>query len=504
MSSSRKEYISIIEPIVTKEDWTTKIHDAKIVKKWKQEIKEQEGNTQAFDSIISALRSISSTFMKDVETLGDYSSFIQYTECDLEMVDKEYATYLDNLQGNGSEAKEYMYTISVTNASSRTLTSKSFSPGKAIEVVIRDKETGECTILFSSEHKQVNYVRPNEAKHIPFSTFIITKDKCVPTAVKKAYKQFLTTQKATDIQPWTKQKVHNYFHPSMSAYIKGKSILNDGVSPSNHTFQWLATNTHIDYSQTGEPTVSFLSPVHFYDIGREWDIPVSSVLKHMIPMFNECIRVCGERLMNISSDKLVLQDCQFIIKAQELKLGKDDTWHSEGGLHLEGTSAEKIIATGIYYPQISKSLESHGLRFYTNLREPNESDYYLYAEEIYERTHDRHSSRHNADITLDKFHHLRTVYTEEDLGIVFPNNMYHSVSSIQKRSGSIGNRHILVFWLVHPDHRIISTSDILSLGVNDIEAGIYRECLMYERKHWNDEFINEDSLHFEGLSLCEH
>ena len=64
-----------------------------------------------------------------------------------------------------------------------------------------------------------------------------------------------------------------------------------------------------------------------------------------------------------------------------------------------------------------------------------------------------------------------------------------------------GNRNILVFFLIDPRKKVISTADIVSNEMTPKEAKIYRELLMFQRKY---KVKDQESFFERGWSLCEH
>ena len=95
--------------------------------------------------------------------------------------------------------------------------------------------------------------------------------------------------------------------------------------------------------------------------------------------------------------------------------------------------------------------------------------------------------------------------------LVWPNSHVHKISRMVNNGEETAVRRIVVFWLVNPDVRILSTADVArqqgrlkkpvgsSSEEEDVEeARAHRLKLMEERKrHKQDWTIRE-------ISLCEH
>ena len=84
--------------------------------------------------------------------------------------------------------------------------------------------------------------------------------------------------------------------------------------------------------------------------------------------------------------------------------------------------------------------------------------------------------------------------------IVFPNSHIHRLTNMSSVDGGVAKRRIVVFWLVNPDRRIISTQDIPpQQDVITIEEALRnRLALMAERKLHKQNFSERE------VELCEH
>ncbi|RDL04580.1 uncharacterized protein DUF4246 [Streptomyces sp. HB202] len=160
---------------------------------------------------------------------------------------------------------------------------------------------------------------------------------------------------------------------------------------------------------------------------------------------------------------------------------------------------ERIVSTGIYYWDSENITESR-LSFRTALDYPR-----------YEQNDDNG---------------LREVYGLEDeealnqtLGsaatpagrcLAFPNVLQHRVGSFRLTDPTRpGHRKILAFFLVDPEKKIVSTSDVppqqpefATSTMTREQAESCREELMRERKFFVDE--HNEQLYEREFSLCEH
>ncbi|MFI1222557.1 MULTISPECIES: DUF4246 domain-containing protein [unclassified Streptomyces] len=190
---------------------------------------------------------------------------------------------------------------------------------------------------------------------------------------------------------------------------------------------------------------------------------------------------------------------QVIVKLATIHLTPDKPEYPGGSWHVEGMLNERIVSTGIYYWEGENITESR-LSFRAALDDPR-----------YEQNDDNG---------------LREVYGLEDedalnqtLGsastpagrcLAFPNILQHRVDSFRLTDPTRpGCRKILVFFLVDPSEKIVSTSDVPPQqpwsGTSTMtleQARQYREQLMQERKFFVDE--HNEQLYEREFSLCEH
>lgn len=222
---------------------------------------------------------------------------------------------------------------------------------------------------------------------------------------------------------------------------------------------------------------------------------------------------------------------QVIVKLANIVLKPDNAYYEGGSWHVEGMQNENIVASGIYYYQ-SENITESVLSFRRGCSPPIDSNY---DEDGTEHGYVAHYWGYDNGDQLNE--NLGGVVTQGDRCIVFPNIYQHKVQPFELADKSKpGIRKILVFFLVDPSKRIISTeivppqqqswyADALMRHVPEFfrmpkeiiqnivsyssgspmtlkEAKKHRKKLMKERKY----FIDENSAHlFEReFSLCEH
>ena len=338
----------------------------------------------------------------------------------------------------------------------------------------------------------------------------------------------------------------------------------------SNTYQWLPAEFHV--SETGQVTIESyinnLRPtenVQFYKT-------IAQIFERFVPLFNKVltdlinggfnrIYVDGYNWYDTSKKNEVEEDeeedddeqdrfplivpdvgkfsmpdaskteidlrgrkLQVIVKLANIILTPDNPQYPGGAWHVEGMENEHIVASGIYYYS-SSNLTQSDLQFRTAIYEPD-----------YQQNDDRgvatvYGLQNNGPLNQS----LGSIITQEDRCIAFPNIYQHRVAPFElKDRTQIGIRKILVFFLVDPSVRIISTAhvppqqsewycdvirnmspfkELPALVIERIlhyvqfpmtlgEAKEHREKLMAERKY----FISENNkLSFERpFSLCEH
>lgn len=200
---------------------------------------------------------------------------------------------------------------------------------------------------------------------------------------------------------------------------------------------------------------------------------------------------------------------QVIVKLANIELTPESPKYDGGSWHVEGIEEERIVATGIYYYEMENITESK-LAFRHSVDEPGyEQNDVRGVNEIYGLEDGKPLNQLLGKLT-----------TKQGRCIVFPNIYQHQVAPFKLVDKTKpGFRKILVFFLVDPTKKIVSTHNVLPQqpNWNDVmpdaaekdrkttsrkEAEEFREKLMFERKYARDEFQKE--YYEREFSLCEH
>jgi hypothetical protein len=222
---------------------------------------------------------------------------------------------------------------------------------------------------------------------------------------------------------------------------------------------------------------------------------------------------------------------QVIVKLANIILTPDNPTYDGGVWHVEGMLNENIVSSGIYYYH-SENISESVLNFRRSCASPADTDY---DEDGTEHGYvDHYWGLDNGDPLNQE---IGGVVTQEDRCIAFPNVFQHQVQPFELIDKTKpGLRKILVFFLVDPSHRVISTetvppqqqswyTDALRRNIpffwrlpKEIvehissftsgspmslkEAKKHRKLLMEERKYFVD--VNSAHVFEREFNLCEH
>jgi hypothetical protein len=171
--------------------------------------------------------------------------------------------------------------------------------------------------------------------------------------------------------------------------------------------------------------------------------------------------------------------------------------------HLEGIEQERIICTGIYYLN-AENITNCNLKFRTALIE-TELNYYQNSHENVvhhyglNRTNNNRSSHEIFESTME----LGSINTNKVSSLVFPNCFQHKLEPFELLNKTEdGSRLIVVFFLVDPNVKIVSSDIVDNSNISTKNAKKFRKILMFDRKFELDEQSNFfDKREF---TLCEH
>mmetsp|Transcript_3299 Transcript_3299/g.3613 ORF Transcript_3299/g.3613 Transcript_3299/m.3613 type:complete len:494 (+) Transcript_3299:73-1554(+) len=490
----------IITTITSKPDWENKINDAAIVNKWEEELQQQGVSNVILERVIELLKK--STASNEYEGEDEYEWHLELgadcddiwtgcksCECMICAGEEHLARSLEDYEEDDEDYRE---------------TQKQLKKFAKIKCKCQNKWVDD----------NLNFLR----------TYIHHKMKVVKSDLKKRFiahvNDFESRKAEKDYHPGSNDQMLDIIHPAMYCYVKRVTPVTNGgeeLVERSSLFQWIPSEfSVIRDPSTNEPTrTEIRSYINNLDRNdpRNADLyqDISEIFTDMVPGFEKVLNTLKEKdRINALKDtekpaEIKLGDCQVIVKIASAQVNQDKPVFDEGSWHLEGVESEKIIATGIYYYDM-KNVEKTNLRFRTTLG----GDIYNlnYPQNCHEfvRLHYGLNLKYidgmdGADTAIK----LGRIPTKENLCLFFPNFLQHRVSKLELSPGATeGHRSILVFFLVNPFEKVISTAHIPTPQQQLISTGdakLYRELLMFERKY---EYSEQNNFHQRGISLCEH
>jgi hypothetical protein len=184
------------------------------------------------------------------------------------------------------------------------------------------------------------------------------------------------------------------------------------------------------------------------------------------------------------------RNCQVITKIVDINIPSGE--EIDGAWHVEGMSHEHIVCTAdcIVHQQHVDAELFFKRRF---LWEEAEGKYMEYSYQDDGYCMEEMEFLENGTIPIGK------CATSERKVVCFPNSHIHKV--IQKNStDQPGRRMLVVFWLIDPEKRVVSTRDVpRQQGIMPEDVALeHRLKLMQERK------LHKQNLNIRSLNLCEH
>lgn len=469
----------LINLITNKPNWQNKITDKKIVNKWRQELAAQNVNEAVLDLVIDLLKNYKKVDTKDYTEENNYEWVL-----DIGIDPLEYSIAKEcNCKCNVCQGCEYKDASDYESNSSE----KEDSDDKL------ECKCGPAKLIAKRENFLKGYISQ-------------TNDLIDPIT-KKIFKQNVAKLKqmiSIDYHPGSNNLVIDLVHPSLYCYVKGITPIVKQVDP-NILFQWLPAEFSINrHKNPEENKVRINSYINNLDMIDHVDIYVSiaNIFEKFVPEFEKVLQILHHKEKIKSYNPL--EKCQVIVKLADTILTPESPAFPLGSWHLEGLPHEKIIATGIYYYEMTNITQSY-LNFRTTLSDPTDVDYPQNSDRYVETHYGftgklKDKSFNNTGSIIE----LGRIATNEDMCLVFPNFMQHQVSEfalIDKKKP--GSRKILVFFLIDPSSRILSTANVKPQQsiMPLFDAKIYRELLMFQRKY---EISDQNTFFERGWSLCEH
>lgn len=454
-SDSNNEDSSISDllmEIASKKNWYSKVFNTEIIGKWRSEFNETSNNNHLFDLAIKLLQATAQG-KRDIE------------ECKWEET------------GMCDSCKESLMDDVRENPANYDLTADDLDE-------LFEEDQWWCNIDDAyqyCQHPHCQCIPPDCNLH----DYIVYDGNIIPRELQNQFRQFthkLAQQEPIDWHPGSNQQVRDIIHPSMYPFI-------DISKDESEKYQWLPS----DLTITPDQCVKFNSYIN--NLNQVAYPESTHLLEEMFKQFLPSL----EKVLNAN---LTGRSLQVITKISQTVLSKDNPDYPGGSWHIEGMPYEHIVATCLYYVEVENVTDS-----FLEFRKPVIlSEYnidYPQSDDLY--------TTHHYGITPDSHHdgqmnrYLGLIKSQTGHSVVFPNSLQHRVKEFsmvdQEKSSS---RTILAFFVIDPNHRIVSTSDIKPQQetMTRSEAEHHRQRLMYHRKY----FVNSmnQTVFERPFSLCEH
>eukprot|EP00931_Biecheleriopsis_adriatica_P076800 TRINITY_DN50473_c0_g1_i1.p1 TRINITY_DN50473_c0_g1~~TRINITY_DN50473_c0_g1_i1.p1 ORF type:complete len:642 (-),score=123.12 TRINITY_DN50473_c0_g1_i1:118-1974(-) len=324
-----------------------------------------------------------------------------------------------------------------------------------------------------------------------------------------------------DYHPGTEDVVRDIVHPALFPYVEGISVTNDlsdvatkeavakdmwGRPYESSKYQWLPAEVFV--SANGkckfETYINNLNQERQPALYEALEELLSEALPHLEAAWSHGSAVKAPARDDFSTDSdcerddpealeeksLRNQRIQVIVKIVDYELPAKGV--HEGVWHVEGMSHENIVATAELILQKDAALKGGDLEFQRSF-----------------------TSGEGSHMVM-KFPQERPGAFDEvvEKGLVplghlplpcgrlasWPNSHIHRVTRIENTSGETATRRIVVFWLVNPERRIVSTKHVpAQQGRMPLEEALkHRLALMEERKY------HKQAWNLRKVTLCEH
>jgi hypothetical protein len=328
---------------------------------------------------------------------------------------------------------------------------------------------------------------------------------------------------AATYHPRSNDVVLDLVHPSLFPFVEGTSDLvrrpparerpefdRWGRPWETSRYRWLPSEVETD--ATGKARItSYVNNLQ----RRETHAELEELLTLALPLFES---VCGYALTRTfftpgweskdaceadlpepeaqvapesASPPMSLRERRLQVVPKLVEYSLDDGEEYAGVWHVEGMSEERIVATAVYVLSRSETYEGGDIHFkrpYT----PEEAGQLFWNVPQCRK-------RHTEEIVAEGLVPIGSLATPQGRLFVFPNCHVHKIAAMRGKGGP-ATRRVVVFFLVDPEARILSTADVPpQQGKMPIEeAKRIQLALMEERR------LHKATMNVRAVELCEH
>jgi hypothetical protein len=485
---------NICEEITSKQNWYSKVFDNEIIQKWRQELNTRIGFKREWDNKVLNTDISQKLYEEHLNHTGNNpSTALDNFEVAIKMLQTtaqgcRHQENCDWDEGTNmcDDCKVLLKNEIQQDPDVFGLTIEEFEQMEdGWEFDFGDWANDNC------DHPRCKCIAPNSSLD---EYIIYLPNGVVDEELHNNCKSIISEmaeQEPIDWHPGSNEQVRDLIHPSMYCYVKGTSIHNDNsVAPhcdESLRYQWLPSEFNIELDGKVH-VVSYINNL------KQDKYP------HFIPLIEKVFGQFLPSLEQVLLKPLRGQSLQVIVKVGSVNLDTTKSHYAGGSWHIEGMPYEHIAATCIHYVDVEGITDSFlEFRKPTILNEENVN--YPHSDSNYTSHHYGIESHH--DGVMNKY--LGLIRCHEKASVIFPNSIQHRVKEFSLQPGSSSSlRTILAFFVIDPDHTIISTKDVPPqqeiLSVD--EANINRVQLMLHRKF----FVNQlnEAIFERPFSLCEH
>jgi hypothetical protein len=246
-------------------------------------------------------------------------------------------------------------------------------------------------------------------------------------------------KKEFDYHPGSKDIVIDLVHPSLYCLVNGVSVIDGKLSKkpddSTLTYQWLPSEVYV-----GKDHACFLSYINNLDTKNKhmYEL-IGEVFFHFVPLF--------EGVLGIDMKD---SQCQVIVKLTNIIFTERKSDYYGETWHVKGMPHENIVATGIYYYDIGDNTSPSKIEFRRALQRPTGCSQNVMKE------------RYGITDGQILNEHLGEIKTYQNNVVVFPNYLQHHLKHFHLDNHETkGYQKILVFFLINPNTKIVSTENVL-------------------------------------------
>jgi hypothetical protein len=467
--------MNIINLIRNKPDYERKLNNNEIVSKWKNELVSQGANLHVVNTAIKLINE-----QLKIKNKEDYQEDFFGTIAKYNWI-LPITVNLKNDIGLGCDQKCKCGICSGLFITSNNLSDYNEDNSISYEDALKIKCT--CKPLINRDKLKQKYLD----KFIVKSK--IKNNLNFPNIVKEYQKN-----KIVDYHPGTHNTVIDIIHPSIYCYVDGLTLLkNFKIFNNLPIIQWIPAN----FSTNEKKFTSKINNCDMDDNKLLYNT-ISKIFLSSIKKFQKIFNILYEN-KKITNEIILsdYNDLQVIVKIGSTELTPENPKSKATSWHLEGIREENIIGTAIYYYDMNNVTDSY-LNFRSVIDE--EPDYeqcqYYSVEQHYGLSDVENQDMTETDVILGK------IKTKKDMLLIFPNFLQHKVEEFELIDKTLnGNRSILVFFLIDPRQKIISTADITDNHMPLEVAKMFRELIMFQRSYTAND---QQNFYERGWSLCEH